>query len=514
MSKPKDGRPSEGFHQEYIASLRYRNDLPPPDMPPKFLDIPHEGLERFLTPGFASNMARREEPNIDVDAEGGMPIDLVGIPGLHLGDESAIMAPENPPPVDPADLPLLTTLEQLRNPAPKNANVSFLRRTQYISAGPRGPDGIKTTSIRPKPRPQEKPKVSHDDPIYIKKYILKGFDIAHPESKHAGEDTASRMKGHTPTKAELDAWANPVHPDNPKLKPVGYFPVLPDLQGFPDPGGFVQFKFDKAPVPGISGKRDDRMDVAILVPSAPEERVCQEHAAKTALHKTNPNLYPDPGPIPWDYDLFLPEKKGSTKKVKSSLRVSNPDRDNEHNYTHEGPDNSKFHRYDRVRTYATSSQTLSTDQKQKDIALTLFDPAELNDSERANIHLKQKGAYYYPILGKTRLKPERSRTIAQAGLAPTRPKAKEEQVDQIQVVVRDPDEAEKYKRAQHRAAIDAKFAKTMPPPPEGAAGEEKAEKAQESGEHKEQSREPSPEKQTTGQEAREEEEDDRMSDES
>jgi hypothetical protein len=89
MSTTKDGRPSsEGFHQEYIASLRYRNDLPPPEMPPKFLDIPHEGLERFLTPGFASNMARREEPNIDVDAEGGMPIDLVGIPGLHLGDES------------------------------------------------------------------------------------------------------------------------------------------------------------------------------------------------------------------------------------------------------------------------------------------------------------------------------------------------------------------------------------------------------------------------------------------
>lgn len=88
MSKNKDGSSSGGFHQEYIASLRYRNDLPPPDMPPKFLDIPHDGLERFLTPGFASNLARREEPNIDVDAEGGMPIDLVGIPGLHLGDES------------------------------------------------------------------------------------------------------------------------------------------------------------------------------------------------------------------------------------------------------------------------------------------------------------------------------------------------------------------------------------------------------------------------------------------
>lgn len=88
MSKSKDS--SGGFHQEYIASLRYRNDLPPPQMPPKLLDIPHEGLSRYLTPGFASNLARREEPNIDVDAEGGMPIDLVGLPGLHLGDESGM----------------------------------------------------------------------------------------------------------------------------------------------------------------------------------------------------------------------------------------------------------------------------------------------------------------------------------------------------------------------------------------------------------------------------------------
>ncbi|KAE8359875.1 hypothetical protein BDV27DRAFT_149201 [Aspergillus caelatus] len=467
MSKSKDGSSSGSFHQEYIASLRYRNDLPPPDMPPKFLDIPHDGLERFLTPGFASNLARREEPNIDVDAEGGMPIDLVGIPGLHLGDESAIMAPENPDPIDPADLPLLMTLDQLKNPAPRNTNVSFLRRTQYISAGLRAPEGPKVTPMRSKSRPAEKVK-SQDDPAYIKKYIQKGFDIAYPDSKHVGEDTPSQIKGHTPTKLEVDAWANPVHPDNPKLKPVGFYPLLPDLQGFPDPGGFVQFKFDKAPVQDASGKRDRRMDTGILLPSAPEERVCEEHATKVALHKTNPKLYPDPGPIPWDYDLFLPEKKDSIKKVLASMHIYNPNRDNEELYTHEGSDNSKFHRFDRMRTFATSAQTLGGDNKQKDIAVTLFNPSEAKEDYLSS---KQKAAYYYPILGKTRLKPERARTIAQAGLAPTRPKTKEDQVDQIQVVVRDPDEAEVYKRSLHRAAIDPKFAKTMPPPPEGANDE-------------------------------------------
>ncbi|WEW59101.1 hypothetical protein PRK78_004570 [Emydomyces testavorans] len=476
MSKPKNAALSGSYHQEYITSLRYRNDLPVPDMPPKFLDVPHGGLDHFLSPGFAANMVRREEPNIDVDAEGGMPIDLVGIPGLHLGDESglletnnrdqlAIMAPENPPPLDPADLPLLMTPEQLRNPAPKNANVSFLRRTQYIAtAGSGRTVDSKAAPVGVRPRVQ-KPKPSRDDPSHIKKYILKGFDIAYPESKYTGKDTEAQLRGLPATKAELEAWASPIHPDNPKLKPVGFYPIIPDLDAFPDPGGFLQFKFDKAPVQAFRGKRDDRMDVGILVPSAPEERVCQEHASKTALHKTNPTLYPDPGPIPWDYDLFLPEKEGSARNIKNTLNVSNPNRDRSSYYTHEGPDGNRYHRYDRLRTYATSTQILNTDQKYKDIAVVLFDPARASQETR----LTQKAAYYYPILGKTRLKPERSRTIAQAGLAPTRAKAKEEQVHQIQMTVRDPNPDEAQKRATHRAQVDSKFAKVMLQP--AATGE-------------------------------------------
>jgi hypothetical protein len=80
--------PKAGFKQDMVVSTRYRNDLPPPPMPPKLLDIDNGGLAQYLTTSFASAMARREEPNIEVDAEGGMPIDMIGIPGYFLGDES------------------------------------------------------------------------------------------------------------------------------------------------------------------------------------------------------------------------------------------------------------------------------------------------------------------------------------------------------------------------------------------------------------------------------------------
>ena len=77
-----------GFKQDMVVSTRYRNDLPPPPLPPKLLDIDTGGLAQYLTTAFASGLVRREELNIEVDAEGGMPIDMIGVPGYFLGDES------------------------------------------------------------------------------------------------------------------------------------------------------------------------------------------------------------------------------------------------------------------------------------------------------------------------------------------------------------------------------------------------------------------------------------------
>ena len=75
-------------HQDYITRQRYSNALPPPPMPPKLLDIPMDALKLCTSPGFASNLARQEPLNIEADAFLGMPIDLVGMPGIFDGDES------------------------------------------------------------------------------------------------------------------------------------------------------------------------------------------------------------------------------------------------------------------------------------------------------------------------------------------------------------------------------------------------------------------------------------------
>ena len=87
MSAPA-GRSERVYHQDYIARIRYENALPPPPGAPKLLDIPMEGLNYYTSAAFASRMARQQPLNIEADAELGMPIDLVGMPGIFDGDES------------------------------------------------------------------------------------------------------------------------------------------------------------------------------------------------------------------------------------------------------------------------------------------------------------------------------------------------------------------------------------------------------------------------------------------
>jgi hypothetical protein len=89
-SQSRSGGGERMFHQDYIARIRYSNALPPPPNPPKLLDIPNTGLTsgQYTNPGFASRLAREQPLNIEADAELGMPLDLVGMPGVFDGDES------------------------------------------------------------------------------------------------------------------------------------------------------------------------------------------------------------------------------------------------------------------------------------------------------------------------------------------------------------------------------------------------------------------------------------------
>jgi RNA polymerase II-associated factor 1 len=60
------------------------------------MEIPTEGLAAYTSPAFASRMARAQPINIEADAFLGMPLDLVGMPGIFDGDESCKFICDHP----------------------------------------------------------------------------------------------------------------------------------------------------------------------------------------------------------------------------------------------------------------------------------------------------------------------------------------------------------------------------------------------------------------------------------
>lgn len=365
---------------------------------------------------------------------------------------TAILAPDTQPLLDPADMALMATPDQLRNATSKNQQVSFLRRTRYISSTDAArADMTRNPALRTKTKKvaQEKqPPISKDDPSHIKRHIQKGFDIAYPENR---DDDPSALRGLPASASEIEAWRNPVHPDNPSLKPLDFYPFLPDLDGTTDSGNYITVKFDKPPLPAVNGKRDDRIDVSLLT-AVTNDVAVQAHRAKVELYKQHPEVYADPGPEPYELDFMIPESQSLVPKIKSKLDDANPDKNSPEGYEQD-KDGKTLFSYERQRIYGLSKMGV-TDDPFRSIAISLFDPNVPSSSRHSRLATSgQKAAYYYPIAQRMTLKPERKNDSQAPGPEPT----EGGHIDRLNLVVRDPDEEELYKRAYCKSASDARY---------------------------------------------------------
>ena len=351
-------------------------------------------------------------------------------------------------------------------PKSEVADVSFLRRTQYTAE-----DNNRTRTEKAGnsagaagPRRKKQNDASKDEPINILRSVIKGFDLANPEDAYRGPDTEHNIRGHAPTLAETEAWKNPQHPTNPKLKLLDSYPILPDLDAITDSVGYMVTKFAGNPS-NATETRDERMDVSLLHPIELSAEQQLEYQAKQAAHEADPLHYPAPGPPAFDYEFFLPSGDQSTKNIKKKFDVDHPDRDDPALYkgTAKNSSHSSF-RYNNVRIYETGLQSNNSDHQYQEVALALYDP-EL-ENEKAGIDAdgnggpltrRQKAAYYYPIVSKVQLKPRRSKHLAQLGTqaaAGNHTGDESSKIDAVDLVVRDLDEIEISKRASHKAELD------------------------------------------------------------
>jgi len=447
------------YHQDYIARIRYSNALPPPPNPPKLLDIPNTGLSsgQYTGAGFASRLVREQPLNIEADAELGMPIDLIGLPGVFDGDEkgmlgrnysmsivrtsrlilwTVILALPNPPAPHPHDRPLLRPLSALGKASSMPSAVSFLRRTEYLT-GASGGSRIEASASRDlirsrnqnAQRPRRKPDMAKDNPVNIIRHIVKGFDLAYPQDAYKGPDTTTQIRGAEPTPAEREDWAKPRHPTKPDLKVLDSYPVLPDFDAVPEMGAYLVMKFQTNPVPS-SERYDERLDVALLRPLESESAAGIQQG--------------EDGMKAWDYRLFLPGSQ-AVAGVKRKFSVLDPDRDEDSLYTDEqdtDPDARCF-RYEQVRAYETYQQAGQLNNEYGDTVALI-----LNDGTDERL---QKGAYYHPISARTFIRPRRT-GVQRNGAAG---EDEEDRIDIAEVTVREYTEEEQAVRLEKRAAYDA-----------------------------------------------------------
>ncbi|SCV03772.1 LAMI_0H10836g1_1 [Lachancea mirantina] len=189
--------------QEYIAKIRYRNDLPPPLLPPKLLKFTGPKNEEAVSPQLISSLYARTNvtPLIGLNADLSLSVDLTRIPGvLNSRDTKNLYGFENIK-VHPEDRVLLRDPRVDRLTKTDVSKVSFLRRTEYVTTT----SAAKSSSRkRPVAELEEQPEDEIMSPEQILKRVETTFDAA-------SQDLAKIQ-----------------HPTKKKVHAVNRWSVLPD----------------------------------------------------------------------------------------------------------------------------------------------------------------------------------------------------------------------------------------------------------------------------------------------
>lgn len=368
---------------------------------------------------------------------------------------------DEPPHPHPHDRPLLRPLSTLGKPTSATTGVSFLRRTEYISSD-QGRSRFEPNTSKDLPRSKNnakrrrQPDVAKDDPLNIIRYIVKSFDIAYPKDAYTGPDTEENIKGADATSAERSAWNNPQHPTNPDLTLLDSYPILPDLDAFPDTGSYMVVKYQTNPV-GTSDSYDNRLDVALLRPLGQSAELAARYEAQKAAYEADPTQ-PHPGPAPFDYEFFLPAEGSNVRNIRRKFNIDDPEKDDEDLYDHRNPTSGKpSFDYKRLRAYETYQQSGNGgDFYDEVVALALHDPdldvPPVDTGEPPAKRVLQKAAYYYPVDRRSLIRPRRERNFTH--LVMKQAAGDNEKIDHLTVTARDPDEEEIKAREMIRARYD------------------------------------------------------------
>ncbi|CCD23518.1 Paf1p NDAI_0B04840 [Naumovozyma dairenensis CBS 421] len=126
--------------QEYIAKIKYQNNLPPPLLPPKLLNYPEDPIGNVDSPQLLTSLYTKTNvtPLINLNDDLGMPLDLIQIPNLLNNADTkylyGLTENNNNIILHQKDRVLLRDPRIDRLTKTDISKVTFLRRTEYVSS--------------------------------------------------------------------------------------------------------------------------------------------------------------------------------------------------------------------------------------------------------------------------------------------------------------------------------------------------------------------------------------------
>ncbi|CCC68836.1 hypothetical protein NCAS_0B07520 [Naumovozyma castellii] len=197
--------------QEYIAKIKYQNNLPPPLLPPKLLTYSFNPAEAVDSPQLLTSLYTKTNvtPLIKLNNDLGMPLDLIQIPGLLNNNDTKLLYGFDNINLHPEDRVLLRDPRVDRLTKTDISKVNFLRRTEYVSS-----------TIASQQR--------NDDFNANNKRKLKELEMEQNETLSASQVVQKVENTFDSMTSEANDLTKLVHPIKKKLKAVKTWNLLPD----------------------------------------------------------------------------------------------------------------------------------------------------------------------------------------------------------------------------------------------------------------------------------------------
>lgn len=410
-------KPHKPIRQEYIAKVRYINNLPPPPLNPKFLEYnttekvsPKTESEQLM-----SSLFRKENfSNLieSIDEELGMNLNLINNPGvLDDGNESSIykLNSENNNNdeakhviLHPKDRALLRDAG-IGNISKSEPGVSFLRRTEYIAErqmpkanGLNGAEGAKDIV--------EKAEAANDPDAQLAA-VERTFDQA---------------------QESLDNYTSLKHPSKKNLKAVSAWPLLPDTSMMDTK--FIAVKF--------SGSASISRELQALKRQQKEEydEAFQKNSLQSAIFRP---ITSEDGE--W-ISMYQVRDAKKAEEVKEKLNSS--ERERPVNLLDE-QENVEDFKFKHTKDYDMNFHRFSKPYEELSIK---FEPEDHSESKKIR---KRKAAYYYPVTGRIDLKKHRASTNSEINRF-----LRDSTVDVINFSLREPNTNEMKKMDTIRSEFD------------------------------------------------------------